>query len=70
MSDFVAREREIAALTEPNWRDRAVLVALYGRRRVGKTALVEHAFRDVAVWKFEGLEDAPRKTQIAKCCHC
>lgn len=65
MSTFVAREEEIRALTEENWRDRAVLVAVYGRRRVGKTALVEHAFRDRTVWKFEGLEDASAKTQIA-----
>jgi AAA+ ATPase superfamily predicted ATPase len=65
MSSFVGRQDEIAALTEKNWRDRAVLVALYGRGRVGKTALVEHAFRDCTTWKFEGLEDAPRKTQIA-----
>lgn len=65
MSIFVGREQEITALTEANWRDRAVLAAVYGRRRVGKTALVEHAFRDRTVWKFEGLEDASRKTQIA-----
>jgi len=65
MRTFVGREQEIDVLTEPNWRQRAMLVALYGRRRVGKTALVEHAYRDRTLWKFEGLENSNTKTQLS-----
>ncbi len=68
MRSFIGRKREIQALTEPNWRERAVIVALYGRRRVGKTALVEHAYRDRTLWKFEGLENGNTRTQLALFC--
>jgi len=63
---FIGREREIARLTEENWRDQAELIAIYGRRRVGKTALIEHAFKNkkTAFWKFEGLEGGSKKSQI------
>jgi hypothetical protein len=62
--DFLGREREIAALREPNWRGQAQLVVVYGRRRVGKTALVEHAYRDCTLWKFDGLEGLTQKKQL------
>jgi len=62
---FVGREEETRVLTEPNWRSRALLVVVYGRRRVGKTALVGHAYRDRALWKFEGLENGDTRTQLA-----
>ncbi len=65
MKTFVGRRDEIRALTEPNWRGRALLVAIYGRRRVGKTALIEHAYRDRTLWKFEGLEGENTRTQLA-----
>jgi len=51
-------------LREPNWRERALLVAVYGRRRVGKTALVEHAYDRDLLWKFEGIEAGNTRTQI------
>jgi len=53
---FVGREQELALLREPNWRDQAQLIVVYGRRRVGKTALVEEAYQDSTLWKFDGLE--------------
>ena len=43
-------------------------VAIYGRRRIGKTALVEHAFKNGRFIKFEGLEgenDAFQKRHFA-----
>jgi AAA+ ATPase superfamily predicted ATPase len=63
-SEFIGRESEIALLRQKNWRKRAILTALYGRRRVGKTALVEHAFAQKPLWKFEGVEKGNTKTQI------
>jgi len=63
--DFIGRADELMALTERNWRKKAVLAVVYGRRRIGKTALVEHAFRDKCLWKFEGLENGTTKTQLS-----
>ncbi len=61
---FVGRENELVSLREDNWRGQAQLVAVYGRRRVGKTALVEEAFRDNVLWKIEGIENGNTRTQI------
>lgn len=64
MEHFLGRDREIKLLQEENWRPHAPLIVVYGRRRVGKTALVEHAYRDRILWKFEGLEGESAKRQI------
>jgi len=61
---FLGREEELAVLRRENWRGKAELVVVYGRRRVGKTALVEEAYRDDLLWKFEGIENADRATGI------
>ncbi len=61
---FVGREHELELLREPNWRDQAQLIVVYGRRRVGKTALVEEAYRDDTLWKFDGLEGVTRPRQL------
>jgi AAA+ ATPase superfamily predicted ATPase len=60
---FIGREQEIAQLRQPNWRDKALLIGVYGRRRIGKTALIEHAFENERIWKFEGIEKADARTQ-------
>jgi AAA+ ATPase superfamily predicted ATPase len=61
---FIGREEEIALLRRKENDDRAPLIAVYGRRRVGKTALVEKAFEKEMIWKFEGLEGAGMREQI------
>lgn len=61
---FHGREDELRALREKNWRNRGMLIAVYGRRRVGKTALVEYAFKDHVLWKFEGIENGNTRAQI------
>lgn len=61
---FVGRQDEIRILRETNWRGHAQLVVIYGRRRVGKTALVHEAYKDESIWKFEGLESLPQADQI------
>ncbi len=40
--EFVNRERQLAKLDELLGRDEAQLLVLYGRRRIGKTALINH----------------------------
>jgi AAA+ ATPase superfamily predicted ATPase len=61
---FWGRKDEIRELQEVNWRKRAQLIVVYGRRRVGKTSLVEHAYQDQVIWKFEGLESESPKKQL------
>jgi AAA+ ATPase superfamily predicted ATPase len=54
---FVGREREQRLLT--NWERRlpgGQLSIIYGRRRIGKTRLVQEVFRDSQLLRFEGLE--------------
>lgn len=46
MSDIIGRERETEELTRIYHKRQAQLVALYGRRRVGKTYLVRELFKD------------------------
>ena len=46
MSDIIGRERETEELTRLFNKRQAQLVALYGRRRVGKTYLVRELFKD------------------------
>ena len=55
--EFVGRDRETTLLR--NWEKKpegSFLSVIYGRRRIGKTRLVEEAFKDSTVLKFEGLE--------------
>lgn len=63
-ASFWGREAEVALLQQKNWRKRAELIVIYGRRRVGKTSLVEEACQNELFWKFEGLEGEPVKKQI------
>lgn len=68
MNHIYGRNKEIEELNSVFSNPQAKLVALYGRRRVGKTYLVENAFPgDVALLKFEGLEGLPAKEQIRTC---
>lgn len=62
---FAGRYDDLRLLREENWREKAVLVAVWGRRRVGKTHLIEHAFKDEMMWKFEGIENGDPKTQVS-----
>ncbi len=62
--DFLGRARELALLR--NWVNESqtsYLTVLYGRRRIGKTRLVEEAFQDTELLKFEGLEGQSTREQ-------
>lgn len=66
---FIGREQEVHSLRNRPRNGRARLIAVYGRRRVGKTALIEHAFEKEAFWKFEGLEGGSSREQIRHFLH-
>ena len=61
---FIGRRSELEQLRQKNWRDGAELTVVYGRRRVGKTALVEEAYKDQVLWRFDGIEGASQQQQL------
>ena len=52
---MVGRKKEIAELKELYAGNQAELVAVYGRRRVGKTYLIDQTFKDDFAFKHSGL---------------
>lgn len=61
--DFLGRESELAKINEVIAQNTATILIVYGRRRVGKTALIEHGFNKQRVLKFEGLEQGSSSRQ-------
>ena len=62
---IVGRKRERAALDRVLASTEAELVAVTGRRRVGKTFLVREALRDHIVFELTGSHGAPLRAQLA-----
>ena len=61
---FVGRDFELQRLETPYKNSEACIVVVYGRRRIGKTELIEHKFNQRNLLKFEGIEDQPEKRQM------
>ncbi len=53
---FIGRKRELQIIHQLDQQDSAQILVCYGRRRVGKTELIEQAFRQSKILKFEGLQ--------------
>ena len=53
---FIGRERELASLEQLYYSDKFEFVVLYGRRRVGKTALINHFINGKNAIFFMGVE--------------
>ena len=53
--NMIGREKEVAGLLELYNRERAELIAVYGRRRVGKTYLIDETFKDRITFRHAGL---------------
>jgi AAA+ ATPase superfamily predicted ATPase len=62
-NQFIGRENERDLLAKLYKRGKSAIVVVYGRRRVGKTALIHSAFADAPLFKFEGLEGQPPQAQ-------
>jgi len=70
---FVGRKHEMERLDDLLSRKEASFLVVYGRRRVGKTELIEQYFRNHCVLKFEGIEpdsDVNSKTQAEQILNC
>ncbi len=61
---FTGREEETAALRSLSQASQADLVAVIGRRRVGKTYLVKHAYKNQFAFHITGIKNADRQTMI------
>lgn len=66
---IVGREKEIKKLQELYNSDSAELVAVYGRRRVGKTFLVDNAFEDRIFFRHAGLSPIEGNTMHEQLVH-
>ena len=64
---FVGRKVPLQRLREIAAQQESAIVIVYGRRRVGKTALIEHAYGNRNPLKIEGIEgqDEPYQIQSA-----
>ena len=61
---MIGRQRELEDLTEYCRSSKAELICVYGRRRVGKTYLVENAFGGLFSFSATGSEDKRDRTQL------
>ncbi|MBQ0028921.1 MAG: ATP-binding protein [Bacteroidales bacterium] len=62
---IIGREKEIATLQELLHSDESQFVAVYGRRRVGKTYLIREAYNYDFVFQHTGTYGATRKQQLS-----
>ena len=62
---LIGRERESELLKEYLNTDKSEFVAVYGRRRVGKTFLVRQVLGDKACFSVTGMENADMQDQLA-----
>ncbi len=65
MCEIVGRKNEIAELKRYYKSGRAEFIAVYGRRRVGKTFLVNELFHDNMVFHHTGLSPYDRKRRVS-----
>src|SRR5438034_1198444 len=59
MDQFIGREQELRELKEENAANRTSLVVVSGRRRIGKTTLIEAFSQSLILYKFTGLAPFP-----------
>jgi len=64
MSKLIGRENEIKTLTKYEQSGKPEFVAVYGRRRVGKTFLVKNFFDDRICFSASGTFEDSRETQL------
>src|SRR5438132_14331685 len=63
--NLIGRALELEQLKKIGTTQEASIIIMYGRRRIGKTELLEQAFRDRNLLKFEGIEGLNQKSQFA-----
>ncbi len=69
METFIGRKNEIRQLTDYYNSGRAEFIAIYGRRRIGKTYLVRNVFRGKFCFEMSGSIGAGSEAQISNFVH-
>jgi AAA+ ATPase superfamily predicted ATPase len=64
VNEIVGRKKEIEFLQRIVESEEPEFVAVYGRRRVGKTFLIKHFFKNKFTFYFSGSENSTMKTQL------
>lgn len=64
VSHLLGRKVESKLLREYAQKPTAQLICVYGRRRIGKSFLLEQVFKDKKFLQFEGLENEHSDVQI------
>ena len=65
---LVSRTREVEMLSAAAAKDEAQFIAVYGRRRVGKTFLVQETFGNKFTFRHAGLAGGSKREQISSFC--
>ncbi len=61
---MIGRKKEIQILTKAYTSDKPELIAVFGRRRVGKTYLIRQFFKDKIDFELTGLKDGTKQQQL------
>lgn len=64
MNSIIGREEEKAIFMEALNSEEPELIAVYGRRRVGKTFLIRNVFQKQLLFEFSGIHHAPNEQQL------
>jgi uncharacterized protein len=64
MKNLIGRESEIQTLKNALRSSQAELIAMYGRRRVGKTFLIRNVYEKDMVFEFTGIKDVSVSMQL------
>ncbi len=63
---FIGRKEELKYIQDAAELDEAAILVVYGRRRVGKTELIEYALHARNLLKLEGVEDGNTEAQMVR----
>ncbi|MFK7950480.1 MAG: ATP-binding protein [Saprospiraceae bacterium] len=61
---LIGRKREIEVLKSALTSDEAEMISIIGRRRVGKTFLIQEVYKDEMVFEISGIQNADKTEQI------
>lgn len=61
---FIGRKSELLILKDALESREAEMVAVIGRRRIGKTFLIQQAYKDLIQFEITGIQNAPRTEQL------